>query len=417
MCDIFRFSVLIDMGWKVFLPDRYIGPVEKKIHKIAGSLEGRIPDNGGLMGGKAGMACFYAYYADWSRNRDFDKLIADLIEDALNPAAGNFPGYQFSDGWSGIAWIIHQLSTTGLMDWDVATIFDDLDEHLYAHMMEEMRNGHYDYLHGALGTVLYFMRQPQNEKYRAYLTELLVELEKKGEKEADGSLKWLSTLDADKKILGYNLSLSHGMASVILILSMLHESKISEKLSAYLLKGSLKYLDKQKLPPDEYLSMFPSWARESTEELGHSRLGWCYGDLGSGMACLEAGAFLPGTKYKLDGLNILFNTANRKDPIENNVFDAGICHGASGIALFYNILYQKTELETFKEAAIYWLDICLNMAFHKDGIAGYKTWYAPEYGGWKNTPGLLEGCSGIGLVLLSFISEREPAWTRSLLLL
>jgi len=233
----------------------------------------------------------------------------------------------------------------------------------------------------------------------------------------DGSMKWLSILDAEKKIQGYNLSLSHGLSSVILILSLLHEAKISRRISGNLLNGSLKYLDKQKLPPDEYLSMFPSWAIESSEDTRNSRLGWCYGDLGIGIACMEAGAFLPGTKYKLDGLNILFNAANRKDPMENSVFDAGICHGASGVALIYNILYQKTELETFKEAAIYWLDICLNMAFHKDGIAGYKTWFAPEYGGWKNTPGLLEGCCGIGLVMLSFISEREPLWTRSLLLI
>ncbi len=71
----------------------------------------------------------------------------------------------------------------------------------------------------------------------------------------------------------------------------------------------------------------------------------------------------------------------------------------------------------YEDAALHWLDVCLNMAFHKDGLAGYKSWYHPEYGGWKNTAGLLEGVSGIGLVLMSFISAKEPSWARSLLLI
>ena len=416
MCDIFQFSVLIGMGWKVILPDRYFKPVEKKIHEIAGSVGDWIPDEGGLMSGKTGLACFYAYYSDWSGNRVFDGLVADLIEQALNPAAGHNPRFPFSDGLSGIGWLIDHFSSTGLTNWDAATVFNDLDPHLYEHMMSEIRSGHFDYLHGALGTALYFLRHPRNEKYQSFLSDLVKALHEIAVKDTDGSIKWLSVLDQDANKTGYNLSLSHGLSSIILILAKIHAEKISDKLTGELLRDSMAYLEKQKLPSDKYLSVFPSWAVESTEELRHSRLAWCYGDLGIGFAFLASGSIFPESMFKSDGLNLLTKTSHRRDPEENAVYDAGICHGAAGLALIYNILYQKTCMDCFREAAIYWLDICLNMASHNDGIAGYKAWYHPEFGGWKRTAGILDGASGIGLALMSFISDREPLWAQSLLL-
>ena len=120
---------------------------------------------------------------------------------------------------------------------------------------------------------------------------------------------------------------------------------------------------------------------------------------------------------QIHAYRILLHAAERRDLVENMVYDAGICHGAAGIALVFNILYQEAGLTQYREAAAHWLDVCLNMSYHRDGIAGYREWRLPEYGGWKNTPGLLNGVAGIGLSLLSFVSDQEPSWAGSLLLL
>ena len=404
------------MGWKVILPDRYLKPVENKIHEIAGSVGNCVPDETGMMGGKAGLACFYAYYADWSGNRVFDSLAVELIEQALNPAAGHFPAWSFSNGVSGIAWMIHHLSSDGLSRWDASSIFDDLDPSLYKQMMLEIRSGHYDYLHGALGIALYFLRQAGNKKYRCYLEELVDELDQVSEQEVDGSVKWLSLLNPETKDTGYNLSLSHGIASIIMVLSKIYAAGIAQEKTELLIRNSIKYLEKQKINNSGYSSVFPSWATQNHYAVEQSRLAWCYGDLGIGMALLEAGHLFPASTYKSDGMQVLLQSVLRRDPAENSVLDAGICHGASGIALIYNVLHQKTGMRTFRDVALYWLDVCLNMAYHKDGIAGYKAWYGSENGGWMAIPGLLDGSSGIGLALLSFISEREPSWLRALLL-
>ena len=48
------------------------------------------------------------------------------------------------------------------------------------------------------------------------------------------------------------------------------------------------------------------------------------------------------------------------------------------------------------------------MAKFEDGLAGYKKYRMEEYGGWTNDYGFLEGVSGIGLALISAVSDIEP---------
>jgi lantibiotic modifying enzyme len=368
------------------------------------------------MNGKAGLALFYSYYAHWTRDQSFHGLVAEWVEQGLNPTDRTFPGFSLSNGLGGIAWLIHHLVSRRYLHLDPGELFKELDEHLYEFMLQEMREGRYDYLHGALGITLYFLSKSENTTYSQYLEELVKALDTKAEVESDGSIKWLSVLDVESGKTGYNLSLSHGLASIIVILSKLLERGIASSKIHDLLLASLYYLDKQKLPPGNFISRYPSWALESIDEPDESRLAWCYGDIGVGLAYREAGRVLENEIVELWGDKILLHSAQRKDLDENRVYDAGICHGASGLALVYNILYQRTGLIQYREAALYWLDICLNMSYHTNGIAGYKTWYLPEYGGWKNVPGLLEGAAGIGLCLLSFVSDQEPAWAGSLLL-
>jgi hypothetical protein len=103
------FWVLIDMEWEVFLPDNYIRQTEYKVHEIAQVLMDHIPDAGGLMGGKAGLACFYAYYADWTGKFSFEDLAAEMVERGLNHAVGDSSAYTFSGGLAGIVWMTGHL--------------------------------------------------------------------------------------------------------------------------------------------------------------------------------------------------------------------------------------------------------------------------------------------------------------------
>ena len=106
----------------------------------------------------------------------------------------------------------------------------------------------------------------------------------------------------------------------------------------------------------------------------------------------------------------------RKSLEENNVVDAGLCHGTAGIGHVFYRMWWNTKMPEFKKAANYWFEQTLKMAKFEDGLAGFKAWHTPEYGGWVNTYGILEGIAGIGLALLSYYHEIEPTWDECLLL-
>jgi hypothetical protein len=74
-------------------------------------------------------------------------------------------------------------------------------------------------------------------------------------------------------------------------------------------------------------------------------------------------------------------------------------------------MYLETAVPELNEANEYWRDITLKMAYHKDGLAGYKMYHGDE--GWQNKYSVLEGIAGIGL---SMISSVNPDWDEILLL-
>jgi lantibiotic modifying enzyme len=86
--------------------------------------------------------------------------------------------------------------------------------------------------------------------------------------------------------------------------------------------------------------------------------------------------------------------------------DAHFCHGASGLAHFYKVIYAHTGDERHHQAASYWIGETLRYL---------NTELKNDYYKNKETD-LLNGLPGISLVLLSFTAEKELAWGRAFLL-
>lgn len=98
------------------------------------------------------------------------------------------------------------------------------------------------------------------------------------------------------------------------------------------------------------------------------------------------------------------------------VYDAGLCHGAAGVAHIFNRFYQDTHNEVFKEAALYWFNQTLEMDTFQDGLAGYKASISTSGTEYENCTGLLEGIAGIGLALIGAVADFEPNWDECLLI-
>ena len=97
--------------------------------------------------------------------------------------------------------------------------------------------------------------------------------------------------------------------------------------------------------------------------------------------------------------------------------DAGLCHGAGGVAHLFNRMSQATGEERLAAAARSWYAAALAFRQPGLGVGGFRSWAADPSGalGWRNDPGFLEGAAGVGLALLAAVSPVDPAWDRLLL--
>ena len=235
----------------------------------------------------------------------------------------------------------------------------------------------------------------------------------------DGNIiKWISEINVDNETREkvFNLSMSHGIASLVLILGKIYTLGINKKQTEILITGAINYIVSQEQETEKYYSYFSSTIKTISNQNGASRLAWCYGDLGISVAIWNASQIIKNKEWENKALEILHYSTNRTDLAKNRVIDAGLCHGAAGIAHIFNRMYINTKDKEFKKAADYWYAETLKMANHKESLSGYKAWRSEEYGGWIEYFGFLEGIAGIGLTLMSAISDIEPDWDEILLL-
>jgi len=373
----------------------------------------------GLLGGKTGLYMTLLIYAAHSHDKKFEKQGEKIIDTVFKEIEhSNSYIYSFSRGLAGIGWVFEYLEQKSYAKYNTNILLEDFDSVL-SHVLElEMSNKNYDFLHGTVGIALYFVSRIQkNENVLPILQKFIVQLNELVEKQSFNSIKWISIIDEETQRKGYNISLSHGMASIAVILSKLYSVKgIDQELVRNLLEGCVNYILEQEIDKDKYNSFFPSYALESTELLRGSRLAWCYGDLGIAMSLWQAGVALQNEAWKNKALEVLLFAAEKRRDLEKNlVKDAGLCHGAAGAGHLFYRAWWNTKMPEFKNAADYWFDQTLKMAKFDDGLAGYKAWYGEEKG-WVNIYGLLEGIAGIGLALLTHNYEIEPTWDECLLL-
>jgi hypothetical protein len=135
---------------------------------------------------------------------------------------------------------------------------------------------------------------------------------------------------------------------------------------------------------------------------------------------LSAGFALRNQQWTQLGMELVDNCiALPKE--QANIIDAGLCHGAAGVAHIYNRIYQVTgETRVLTEArARYAQLVAMRTA---DGYGGYQSYHhrdatdGPRDPTWHDDARLLTGSAGIGLAMLAGLTDVQPQWDRLLLM-
>lgn len=378
-------------------------------------------NNIGLFDGSSGISLLFFYSGKYLKNNYYTEKGIEQLNTIFNSISENTYGqHTFCSGLSGFGWTFNHLIDNGFMEAEENQIAD-IDDIVAEAALKDINNLWYDYMHGAVGVGLYLvMRNTLSEKNYSSLSQLIEKLYEI-RVESDKGITWRDYLDivfGEKKTdsIRFNLGMAHGITSIIIFLCKCYEKGINKELAKKMIEGAVEFIKNHKLPSHiKSTSLYPSWIEEGKEISPISRLAWCYGDLGIASTLWQAGKSLNNEEWKKESVETMLHASKRKDLKENEVLDAGICHGTAGIAHIFNRFYCETKMPIFKETAAYWIDQTLKMAWHADGLAGYKSWHGKN-SEWVNRYCLLEGIAGIGLVLLSYISEEETTWDKSLLL-
>ena len=391
---------------------------EAKVHEIAQILATNLetPDiknSGiGLYTGKLGILLFLAHYAKYFPTKQNHQKLNQCLEECCNNLCNDvIYMHTFCSGLAGAMSSLRLMNENSLIDLDMS----EIEIQYKPIMLQQMKiflhknPGNYDFMHGALGIALHYKTDPD------FIETLVAWLNENANRDK-GFTKWPSILN-DKGKIGYNIALSHGMSSIILVLSRLYKSGIQQKQIKELVSSTIDYILSQELNRSIYGCCFPSQSTENGDEIYKSRLGWCYGDLGIAVALWQAGKIFNRQDWQDKAVDIMLFTTQRRDPKDNNIIDAGLCHGSSGVAMIFKYMYNETEDERFAETAQYWTDVTLDLAYHQDGLAGYKKFTLEVTPPWKTSYTLLEGISGIGLNLLSLLDIKQRSKWMELFLL
>lgn len=377
--------------------------IKEQLKSIKTVLLNKVPSTDySLYSGNCGDVLFLSYLGE---NEAVESLLNRLIE-----AINNFNELSFGGGLIGASWTLKHLEKQGIVELDTGNFHQEVAALAYQFAAETLQQKDFDFIHGALGALPYLLEVNANDQIHK-ITGILHQISKQNKKGMFWEAVPFAKEDKEKQII--DLGLSHGLASIIAQLSIIIKEGFETAQVKEMLKKTSDFLVQSKNKNDEY-AQYPNSIIDGKTHY-RSRLAWCYGDLGIANALLLAGEALDDKGLQEEAIQTGLRTTKRRLQEDTLLYDAAFCHGTSGVAHLYQHLYKKTKEISFKEASDYWIKETLAQANFEDGLAGFKSWNGKKKI-YQNDYSLLEGLTGIGIVLHTYLNEMESNWNRAFLL-
>lgn len=364
-----------------------------------------------LAGGVVGHALAASYLAGAGIGEAGNcESLLNVAIDALNSTHLTPSLYS---GFSGIAWAVEHL----FGPFEVDDPNEDADNALAHAVARSPWEGSYDLIDGLVGYGVYALERPLSAPADLCLARIVERFEEL-QVQTEQGVTWLTPAHQLVAPLRprypngrYELGAAHGVAGIIAFLGDVWARGVKFDSVRQMMEGAVQWLLAQTLPSGSR-SQFPDAVAEGTAP-DPSRTAWCWGDPGIA-AALARGAVGAGRADWLETACVIARRAAVRPSAATGVKDAGLCHGALGLALIYAQFFHLTGDRTFREAAAHWTRHALASRSADAGLAGFRAWRGSR--GWSDESGLLTGASGIALALLSLASDVEPRWSRIFLL-
>lgn len=295
-----------------------------------------------------------------------------------------------------VAWLSAQFTTDGLSNEQAPAILADLDQVLQQEALRLLHCHDLDSRSNFFRVVRYFGLRLLVPTTNSYLRSLLVLLSE----QATDSVPCHSLDLLEQTQLG----LTDGLAAELLVLIRLYKAGLKDNnIKLYVREGILRILrikrDVNFL--EQKYSVFPYQIHNLSRKATFSfELSWRRGDIGQAMLLYEAHGLLQDIEIakiaELVGLNTLLRTTISSTLVASS----SLYQGAAGLVYLYHKLYQLSRQEPYYKGRCFWLDQ-MHGWLRQELATGYYQ---------QCESALLHGLVGVGLVLLSAVTEVELEW-------
>ncbi len=344
-------------------------------------------------------------------DRLLEAAVARANEQALFPA--------LHGGLLTVAWATRRLAEPG------ENANQEIDAALAVELASRPWRGSYDLVGGLVGLGVYALERPQLPSSRALLSLALAQLEARATTAA-GGLAWHTPpagLPPAQRAISpaghYNIGVAHGAAGVLGLAARALAAGVEVERAARLVRGGGAWI--ASIGSTGADARYPSWIAGGAgydrlePPRAPSRSAWCYGDPGVAAQLWAAGRSAGQPSWCREALS-LAHRALRRPVRRARILDAGLCHGAVGLAHILNRLAQASGDRELRAGAADWYRRSLAMRRPGIGCTGYLTHVPDRRPPWTADRSFLTGACGIGLALLAACSEAPPRWDRCLLL-
>lgn len=412
--------------WRPLLDGHLAARAEDAVRDLADALavglSNALPEQwslGSCLGGSGAvdLALFYGYLARTANGEAHAHAQrADRsLDHALETLTAAPLGAALYGGFTAVAWAAEHLSPSEAGE-DMSEV---IDETLLTALAAPW-TGHYDLISGVVGFGVYALERVPRHTALSCLEAIVDYLDRTAVSVGAG-VAWFTPPDLlparNRKETPngyYNLGVAHGVPGVIALLADACRLGIRADTARPLLEDAVRWVLSHRLSARAG-ACYPALVAADVQPVP-SRLAWCYGDPGVAATLLYAARAVGREDWERTALDIAVHAASAA-PEESGVRDAGLCHGALGLAHINNRIYQASGDELFADAARRWYRLGLDMRQPEGGIAGFEAMHLrpDQQMGWITDPGFLTGATGIGLALLAGFTSVEPNWDRLLM--
>jgi len=402
------------MSWQPL----YRGAEAEAIRRVVRDVASAIASGDGEHRAPADLALFWAYVAgeldDERTQSEYDAAVARLVD----WIASGGTTMQLHRGLAGGGWVLSHISEAGAAD----PALEVIDRALLLAIEGGRPDGGFDLVRGLAGLAVYFLERLQASRAplaRRALDGIVAQLERTCTRTGEG-VAWRTGPDqlpdwrTQRWPNGcYDCGVAHGVPGVAAVLAKIAAVPDPPSGARELSAAALAWLDARRGPP-AVAARYPSMVEHASSATGSaSRFAWCYGDPGVIAARWSASSALgmPTAAEQHAALACI-----ERPVATSGVVDAGLCHGAIGLAHLFHRFYQASGELRFADAARAWFERGLAMR-RPHGLGGFGAMVPREHGDpeWRPHADFLGGATGIALALLATIRDDEPGWDRLLL--